>query len=544
MSIEFLGKRISGAYTIPSGIVATAVPIIDYLFRHVPQIGVMTTKSIGPEPRAGYREPVYSQYAPGCFVNAVGLTNPGAARSAELFAELEVPEDRFLLSSIFGGSIEEFVQVARLLAPYSDGLELNLSCPHAKGYGMAMGQDPELVRDITAAVKAAVDIPVVPKLTPNAENIGEIAQAAVAGGADALCAINTVGPGYYTAHGAPVLSNELGGMSGKGVLPIGLKCVREIASRADVPIIGCGGASSADDVRAYRDAGASIVGIGSALTGLTTQEIEHYFRTLDAEVAGGTDGSGAGSLVRYDLDMGFAPVELVENIRVCEDICILRFDRPIEIQAGEFVFLWVPGIGEKPFSALTDDPFSLVVINVGEFTSKMMALPPGSRAYVRGPHGQAVQVEPESKLVAVAGGTGLAAVYQLVRDHGGGELFVGARTAERLYYLEEAKAVANTHVATDDGSEGFKGLVTELLDAYLRALPADELAALRFYNCGPELMVHAAIAVQRQYCSDDQIFSAIDYLTKCGVGVCGACAAPDGRRLCVDGPFLDAGASG
>ncbi|MGD8829195.1 MAG: tRNA-dihydrouridine synthase, partial [Pseudomonadales bacterium] len=212
MSIDFLGKTLSGPFTIPSGIVATAVPIIEYLFQHAPEIGVMTTKSIGPQPRAGYREPVYSQYAPGCFVNAVGLTNPGAERSAELFACLDVPSDRFLLTSIFGGSIEEFVAVARLLAPHSDGLELNLSCPHAKGYGMAMGQDPELVREITAAVKAAVDIPVVPKLTPNAANIAEIAEAAVAGGADALCAINTVGPGYFSAHGSPVLSNEVGGL--------------------------------------------------------------------------------------------------------------------------------------------------------------------------------------------------------------------------------------------------------------------------------------------------------------------------------------------
>jgi dihydroorotate dehydrogenase (NAD+) catalytic subunit len=202
----------------------------------------------------------------------------------------------------------------------------------------------------------------------------------------------------------------------------------------------------------------------------------------------------------------------------------------------------VPGIGEKPFSALTDDPFSLVVINVGEFTSKMMDLAPGTRAYVRGPHGQAAAPPADSRIVAVAGGTGLAAVYQLVRDHGGGELFVGARTAERLYYLEEARAVANTHVATDDGSAGFEGLVTELLDQYLAGLQADELSLLRFYNCGPEPMVHAAIAVQRKYCADEQIFSAIDYLTKCGVGVCGACAAPDGRRLCVDGPFLDASA--
>jgi NAD(P)H-flavin reductase len=172
----------------------------------------------------------------------------------------------------------------------------------------------------------------------------------------------------------------------------------------------------------------------------------------------------------------------------------------------------------------------------------MMALTPGTRAYVRGPHGQAVRPPAGSKIVAVAGGTGLAAVYQLVRDHGGCELFVGARTAERLYFLEEAMQVANTHVATDDGTAGYGGLVTELLEAYLDELPAEERETLRFYNCGPEPMVHAAIAVERKYCADDQIFSAIDYLTKCGVGVCGACAAPDGRRLCVDGPFLDAGA--
>ena len=105
---------------------------------------------------------------------------------------------------------------------------------------------------------------------------------------------------------------------------------------------------------------------------------------------------------------------------------------------------------------------------------------------------------------------------------------------------KEAKAIADTHVATDDGSEGYKGLITDLLDAHLAELPDQELERLRFYNCGPEPMVHAAIAVQRKYVGDQQIFSAIDYLTKCGVGICGACAAPDGRRLCVDGPFLSA----
>jgi dihydroorotate dehydrogenase (NAD+) catalytic subunit len=539
LKTEFLGKSLSGCLTIPSGIVTTAAPIIQYIFDHMPQVGVLTTKSIGPEPRAGYREPVLSQYAPGCFVNAVGLTNPGAEASLEQMSQLKVPEDRFLLTSIFGGSVEEFVEVARILAPVSDGLELNLSCPHASGYGMAMGQDPELVREITAAVKAVVDIPVIPKLTPNTEDIGAIARAAVEGGADALCAINTVGPGYTSAHGHAVLSNGAGGISGKGVLPIGLKCVRDVAAATDCPIIGCGGVSSADDVRAYRDAGAAIVGVGSSLIGLTTDEIGDYLETLASDLD--NNSNVAESKIRYDIDMHFEPVTLVDNEQVCEDITILTFDRKIDIRPGEFVFLWIPGVGEKPFSVLVDDPFKLVAIDVGIFTHALMDLPPGTECYVRGPHGIAVTPPTDARIVAVAGGTGLAAVYQIVRDFGNAEVFVGARSAERLYFLEECRGIADVHVATDDGSEGYQGVVTELLRKHLQAMSRQELDSLVFYNCGPEPMVHAAIQVQREFCRPGQIFSAIDYLTKCGVGICGACATPDGRRICVDGPFLRAG---
>ncbi|HBO11202.1 MAG TPA: dihydroorotate dehydrogenase [Halieaceae bacterium] len=538
MTTEFFGKRLSGPFTIPSGIVTTAGPIMQYFLDHVPQVGVITTKSIGPVPRAGNREPVYSQYAPGCFVNAVGLTNPGPEASREVLAGLNVPDDRFLLASIFGGTVEEFVAVARELAPVCDGLELNLSCPHAKGYGMAMGQDPALVAEIVAAVKAAVDVPVIPKLTPNTPDIGAIARAAEEAGADGFCAINTVGPGYTSAHGHPVLSNGAGGMSGKGVLPIALKCLREIRAVSDLPIVGCGGLSSAEDVRAAREAGATVVGIGSALTGMTTAEIEQYFRTLAANLDSGS--AHAEAQVRYDVDMHFRPVTLVENTRVCEDIALLTFDRKVNVQAGEFIFLWIPGLGEKPFSALNDDPFTLVSIDVGQFTHALMELPVGTEAYVRGPHGIPVDPPEDAHIMAVAGGTGLAAVYQVVRDFGNAEVFTGARSAERLYYLEECRAVAEVHVSTDDGSAGFHGRVTELLRERLEAMTPEEHEKLVFYNCGPAPMVHAAEAVQREFCRPGQIFSAIDYLTKCGVGICGACAAPDGRRLCVDGPFLSA----
>ena len=535
---EFLGKNLSGPFTIPSGIVTCSTNIINRFFDLIPEVGVLTTKSIGPEPRQGYREPILTQYQPGCFTNAVGLTNPGVKKSAELLAQLAIPHDRFLLISIFGASVEEYVDVAKKLAPYGDGLELNLSCPHAKGLGMAMGQDPALVEEIVSSVKAAVDVPVVAKLTPNVPNIAEIARAAVNGGANAICAINTMGPERYDAFGHPILSNEKGGVSGKEILPVALKCVSEIRDAVNCPIIACGGISGATDVHRFREKGASVFGIGSALIGMTTEEIATYFKVLTKDLENKTDDSE--ELVRYDIDMDFQPVKLVKNEKITEDICILTFDRKVKIEAGQFVFLWIPGLGEKPFSALVDDPFKLAVINLGDFTKELMTLSVGTEAYVRGPHGNAVKPPKNAKIIAVAGGTGLAAVYQLARDFGNTDIYFGARSKERLYFIEESEKVGNLHVATDDGSYGAKGLITELLERNLNNLSSEELDSLVFYNCGPAPMVRAAETLQRKYVQPNKIHNAIDYLTKCGVGICGACDAPDGRRLCVDGPFLDA----
>lgn len=542
MSYEFLGKAISGPFTIPSGIVTTAPTIMARIMRDIPAVGVITTKSIGLQPRAGNREPVYSQYAPGCFVNAVGLTNPGAHASLAALQALEVPADKFLLVSIFGGSVEDFVEVAKLLAPVADGIELNLSCPHAQGYGMAMGQDPEMVAAIVSAVKAAVDVPVVPKLTPNASDIAAIGRAAIEAGADALCAINTVGPGYTTSHGQPVLSHGVGGMSGKGVLPIALKCIRELRAITDKPIIGCGGFSSAADCRAAIDAGADILGVGSALSGMDSTDLITYFDTITADLA--SDRDRAESLIRYDLDMQFRPVTVKTVEPVCDDIVVLSCNESVNIQPGEYVFIWIPGVGEKPFSCLTDNPLRFAVINVGEFTQACCELSPGTEIYIRGPYGTPVEPPEDSHVMCVAGGTGLAAVYQIARDFGTNEapadIFAGARSADRLYFIDDCKAIANVTVATDDGSTGHHGRVTEALDARLAAMAPDELSKVVFYNCGPEPMIHAAEAVQRQYVGTDQIHSAIDYMTKCGVGICGACAAPDGRRICIDGPFISA----
>jgi dihydroorotate dehydrogenase (NAD+) catalytic subunit len=540
VSYEFLGKRLSGRFTIPSGIVTTAPSIIQRFLRDMPAVGVITTKSIGLEARAGYREPVYSQFAPGCFVNAVGLTNPGAKASLEALRQVHVPDDRFLLVSIFGGSTEEFVEVARLLEPVADGFELNLSCPHAAGYGMAMGQDPDMVYEIVSAVKQAVALPVIPKLTPNVANIAVIGEAALRAGADGLCAINTVGPGYTESHGAPVLSNGVGGMSGKGVMPTAMKAIRELRHITDKPIIGCGGLSSAADVQAAFHNGASIVGIGSALSGMDTADIARYFDALEDDLGRGT--GLAETHIRYDLSMEFRPVTVVANDPVCEDITIITCAESMNIQPGEYVFLWIPGVGEKPFSCLTDSPLRFAVIDVGQFTHACYELTPGTEIYVRGPYGTPVQPPEDAHIVCVAGGTGLAAVYQIARDFGSDEspahIFAGARSADRLYFVEECEKIATVTVATDDGSAGIHGRVTEALASYLDTLSDQERASVWFYNCGPAAMIHAAEAVQRAAGLENQIYSAIDYQTKCGVGICGACASPDGRRICIDGPFI------
>ena len=147
-----------------------------------------------------------------------------------------------------------------------------MSCPHAKGYGLEIGSDPELVKEITSNVKASTDIPVFVKISPNLPNIVEVAKAAEDGNADGVVAINTVKAMKIDLElKMPLLSNKIGGYSGKAIKPIGVRCVYEIAQQVDVPIIGVGGITNGEDILEYIMAGASAVQIGSGI----------YYRDID-----------------------------------------------------------------------------------------------------------------------------------------------------------------------------------------------------------------------------------------------------------------------
>ena len=226
--------------------------------------GAVVTKSIGPYPHEGHPGPCFCE-VPGGIINAMGLPNP----SREFIPELEVLRDRPVIASVFGGNPAEFREVASWFTGRVSAVELNLSCPHAEGYGAAIGSDPAMVEACTRAVKS-LGMPVWVKLTPNVTDITACGRAAERGGADALVAINTVkAMRISTDLKRPVLGNRFGGLSGPAIFPVAVRCVYELYDACHIPVIGCGGISTARDVVEMMMAGASAVQIGSAVIGDT-----------------------------------------------------------------------------------------------------------------------------------------------------------------------------------------------------------------------------------------------------------------------------------
>ncbi len=541
-------KTVRGRFVIPSGIRCTHASTIQKCFLEVPSIGVVTTKSISALPRKGYREPIYAHYAPGCYINAVGLANPGAEAFLAEVRGIEIPEDKFLLVSIFGSDVESFLETARTLMPVADGFELNMSCPHAKGYGTEVGQDTELLRKITEAVVQATGVPVFVKLSSTLANLSQTAAIALTAGAAGLTLINTVGPAMAAFGESPILSNRVGGLSGDGIRPMGLRAVEQVrkAVGSDPVIIGMGGIASPEHVRQYARAGADLFGIGSALTGLDSGQMREYLASLERDLCrpGGSAGYERSCETTIPMDYGSARVQS----RVDYDSSLFKLvleDMPGEYQdgdlAGKFFFLWVPGIGEKPFAVFSASERSIVVRTAGEFSRYLAGMAAGAEIFLRGPYGRGVQLFEDSTVVYVGGGTGIASLLEIARRlrWGNKQIFLlGARTREHLFDLDKFERLGPVYTATDDGTQGRHGYVPELIPGAVEALTPSERKRLVFINCGPEPMVRKCFEIQRELAPEDRILGSIEYMTSCGVGICGKCASPSGALTCIDGPFL------
>jgi dihydroorotate dehydrogenase subfamily 1 len=544
--LQFGSKTVRGRFLIPSGIRCTRASTIEWCFRHVPSVGVVTTKSISLLPRPGYREPIYARYAQDSYINAVGLSNPGAEKFQRELSQIAVPSDKFLLVSIFGGNVKQFVDTALVLKDVADGFELNMSCPHAEGYGVEIGQNKELVAEITAAVAAATQLPVIVKLSAIVGDVGETARAAMKAGAAGITVTNTLGPATVNVQGMPVLSNRVGGLSGVAVRPIALRSVKRVrdAIGADAVLIGMGGIVTPEDVLDFESAGADLFGVGSALTGMDSEAMQAYFQRLEQGVLVPARVSRPEPLPQIPMD--YFSTRLVKRHEYYPGLFKLVLDTlPIEGRRGElagrYFFLYVPGAGEKPFAIFSAEEKSVVVKTVGKFTDHLSKLPVGSEIFLRGPYGRYFPALKGRTVVLVGGGTGIASLLEiahLLKADNRLHFLFGGRSSGDLFDLEQFERLGSVQLATNDGSKGHHGFVSDLLTAWLDSPNAGSDPV--FVLCGPEPMVEACFKILHPRVAPQNIWGSIEYMTSCGVGICGKCASPSGALTCIDGPFLQA----
>ena len=262
LEVELFGIRFENPLILASGINDKTPE--QWIRAHEEGAGGVVTKSIGIEPRDGYDNPTIVELPYG-LINAMGLPNPGWKGFLEMVEGYTF--DFPLIVSIFGGTPKEFAFLAEKLSDVADAFELNLSCPHAKGYGMEIGQRPENVYEVVKAVKDATDKPVIAKLTPNTDDITKLGLAAEKAGADAVSAINTLKAIAIDVYARrPILSNRVGGYSGPGVKPVALRAVYDLAKTLDIPVIGIGGITTWQDAVEFLLAGASALQIGTAVS--------------------------------------------------------------------------------------------------------------------------------------------------------------------------------------------------------------------------------------------------------------------------------------
>ncbi|MFJ8261604.1 dihydroorotate dehydrogenase [Rummeliibacillus sp. NPDC094406] len=230
------------------------------------KLGAIMIKATTLETRRGNPTPRVAETSSG-MLNAIGLQNPGLAHVMEYELPWLEQYDVPIIANVAGTETSDYVAVAEKIsaAPNVKALELNISCPNVKCGGIQFGTDPKTAGELTAAVKAVSSVPVYVKLSPNVTNIVDIAKAVEAGGADGLTMINTlIGMRLNPITGKPIIANGTGGLSGPAVKPVAIRMVYDVSKQVEIPIIGMGGITNAEDVIDFLSAGASAVAVGTA----------------------------------------------------------------------------------------------------------------------------------------------------------------------------------------------------------------------------------------------------------------------------------------
>lgn len=270
---DFLGRDIQSKLVLASGVMG--ISYSGMLLCLEKGAGIVTTKSYTLEPRKGHEGPVVAEFNGG-FINSMGLSNAGLETGLLEVEDLKKRTQAPVILSIFAADADGFCKLMPLVNnSLADFLELNLSCPNvADEFGVPLAASKEKVYEIVKAVKDESKLPVIAKLSPNTFNVKEIALCAEEAGADALTLINTLGPGMMIDIHArkPVIHSKYGGVSGQAIKPIAVRIIHEVTSTVRIPVIGTGGVLNGDDAIEFLMAGASVIGVGTAV----------YYRGIEA----------------------------------------------------------------------------------------------------------------------------------------------------------------------------------------------------------------------------------------------------------------------
>ena len=261
--VTSIGKiQLERPVMLASGILGISLDVFNRLYRS--GAGAVVSKSLSTEPWDGYPNPTIFSVNGGGWINAVGLSNPGAPNFAKM---IESNKDVPIIISLVGSIPEDFEMMVKQFKNCKvTAYELNLSCPHVAKVGLEVGDDPELVKKIVSTVKNSTDVPVIAKVGLGTTHYLNTVNAAIDSGIDAITAINTIrAMAIDVETQRPILSNKFGGLSGTPIKPIALRCVYEISSKYNIPVIGCGGISTWEDAVEFILAGSSAIQLGSAI---------------------------------------------------------------------------------------------------------------------------------------------------------------------------------------------------------------------------------------------------------------------------------------